>query len=68
MGAKVIDIPALRRKVDAPVEEMFHIYPVLLIPSEKAGETIVIGCRKARAIIRWYEDIKAFHQRHQGDT
>ena len=60
----VVDIPALRRKITAPVEEIYHVYPVLLIPSTKAGEAIVIGRRKAEAIVRNYEAIVAFLARH----
>jgi hypothetical protein len=60
----VVEIPALYRKVTGPVEDTYHIYPVLLIPTEKPGETLVIGRRKAKAIVKYHDDIKAFLDRH----
>jgi hypothetical protein len=61
----LVEIPILARKdIVAPVEEQFHIYPVLLIPSERPGEAIVIGRRKAMAIIKHYQAIAAFMERH----
>ena len=60
----VIDVPALRRRITEPVEEQYHKYPVLLIPSEKQGEALVIGPRKAAAICRHIAAIQAFLARH----
>lgn len=60
----VVDVPALHRRITEPVEDTWHIYPVLLIPTEKPGEALVIGRRKAQAIVRYIEEIKAFLDRH----
>lgn len=47
-----------------PVESIYHIYPVLEIPTEKKGELLIIGQRKARAVMKWIDEIQAFLDRH----
>ncbi|HAJ27918.1 MAG TPA: hypothetical protein DCG53_11875 [Syntrophus sp. (in: bacteria)] len=47
-----------------PVESTYHIYPVLEIPTEKEGEKLIIGQRKARAVVKWIDEIRAFLDRH----
>lgn len=51
-------------KLMSPVEDRFHKYPVLRIPTEKRHDQLIIGLEKARAILRWLDDIKSFVERH----
>ena len=46
-----------------PREEMYHKYPVLIIPTDQ-GTDLVIGMAKARATIRYYRHIVAFVEKH----
>jgi len=48
-----------------PMEDQFHKYPVLRIPTGKKNDQLIIGMEKARAIITYYEEIKKFVDKHR---
>ncbi len=56
---------AMPPKVLTPVEDVFHKYPVLKIPTGKRNELLIIGMEKAEAIIRHFSSIEAFHSKHK---
>lgn len=53
--------------ITVPTEDTYHKYPVLKIPTDKHGEVLIIGTRKARAVINHFDAIKAFAERHPDD-
>lgn len=53
-------MPAMK----TPVEDVFHKYPVLKIPTGKRNELLIIGREKAEAIIKHFPYILAFHEKH----
>lgn len=56
------------QRLRTPVEDQFHKYPVLRIPTEKRNDQLIIGLEKARAILVWLDDIKSFVERHASDS
>ncbi len=56
---------AMEKQLYQPVEDQFHKYPVLRIPTGKKNDQLIIGLEKARAIITWYREILKFVEKHR---
>lgn len=55
-------------KLERPTEDKFHKYNVLKIPTEKQGELLIVGMNKARAIIKHYDTIREFVDKHREEV
>ncbi|OPY13673.1 MAG: hypothetical protein A4E66_00675 [Syntrophus sp. PtaB.Bin001] len=48
----------------APIEDKFHKYPVLRIPTGNGNDQLIIGLDKARAVLIWHDYIRRFVERN----
>jgi hypothetical protein len=55
-------------KLELPEEDLYHKYHVLKIPTEKQGELLIVGMNKARAIIKHYDAIREFVDKHREES
>lgn len=65
-GRESEEMMASQTKLTQPEEDQFYKYRVLRIPVARRSEQLIIGVEKAKAIVLWFDEIKAFVNKHDG--